>query len=116
MARGHNARLSLTSTLRHGFFTSCFPAAAGFSVSGPSQTLTTVQLSERFCNTMSYWASAEPSSKFTRSEEHTSELQSRPHLVCRLLLEKKKTDLSEFQGQAPSPRGACRLCSPLQLH
>src|SRR3989442_9742882 len=27
---------------------------------------------------------------FFRSEEHTSELQSRPHLVCRLLLEKKK--------------------------
>src|SRR5690554_7253845 len=26
---------------------------------------------------------------FLRSEEHTSELQSRPHLVCRLLLEKK---------------------------
>src|SRR5436305_7222597 len=28
--------------------------------------------------------------KSARSEEHTSELQSRPHLVCRLLLEKKK--------------------------
>src|SRR2546422_5152115 len=28
---------------------------------------------------------------FLRSEEHTSELQSRLHLVCRLLLEKKKT-------------------------
>src|SRR5436305_9164695 len=28
-----------------------------------------------------------------RSEEHTSELQSRPHLVCRLLLEKKKHKL-----------------------
>src|SRR5690625_7048468 len=27
-----------------------------------------------------------------RSEEHTSELQSRGHLVCRLLLEKKKTN------------------------
>src|SRR5215813_15151237 len=27
-----------------------------------------------------------------RSEEHTSELQSRPHLVCRLLLDKKKTN------------------------
>src|SRR3989442_9839957 len=27
---------------------------------------------------------------WVRSEEHTSELQSRPHLVCRLLLEKKK--------------------------
>src|SRR5207253_10919504 len=30
-----------------------------------------------------------------RSEEHTSELQSRGHLVCRLLLEKKKKSLSE---------------------
>src|SRR5690625_6658176 len=28
--------------------------------------------------------------RFNRSEEHTSELQSRGHLVCRLLLEKKK--------------------------
>src|SRR5215813_11930295 len=28
-------------------------------------------------------------SRARRSEEHTSELQSRPHLVCRLLLEKK---------------------------
>src|SRR3989442_10848472 len=32
-----------------------------------------------------------------RSEEHTSELQSRPHLVCRLLLEKKK------EGDMSSP-------------
>src|SRR5690554_7325515 len=32
-----------------------------------------------------------------RSEEHTSELQSRPHLVCRLLLEKKKQS-SRHQG------------------
>src|SRR5258708_21169174 len=30
----------------------------------------------------------------TRSEEHTSELQSPDHLVCRLLLEKKKTTLT----------------------
>src|SRR5215813_8191094 len=30
-----------------------------------------------------------------RSEEHTSELQSRPHLVCRLLLEKKKPDVPD---------------------
>src|SRR5687768_18369305 len=35
----------------------------------------------------SEWRTAE------RSEEHTSELQSRLHLVCRLLLEKKKTTL-----------------------
>src|SRR2546429_2623691 len=31
--------------------------------------------------------------KAGRSEEHTSELQSRLHLVCRLLLEKKKSDI-----------------------
>src|SRR2546427_9178215 len=30
-----------------------------------------------------------------RSEEHTSELQSQSNLVCRLLLEKKKTELTE---------------------
>src|SRR3989442_11963894 len=34
-------------------------------------------------------ADADVSGKKRRSEEHTSELQSRPHLVCRLLLEKK---------------------------
>src|SRR5437660_3778465 len=31
---------------------------------------------------------------FERSEEHTSELQSRGHLVCRLLLEKKKRKMN----------------------
>src|SRR5687768_17994198 len=34
-----------------------------------------------------------------RSEEHTSELQSRLHLVCRLLLEKKKTTISKTAVQ-----------------
>ena len=32
----------------------------------------------------------DPEEDYTRSEEHTSELQSRRNLVCRLLLEKKK--------------------------
>src|SRR3712207_6862282 len=32
-----------------------------------------------------------------RSEEHTSELQSRQYLVCRLLLEKKKTKIISYQ-------------------
>src|ERR1041385_9318194 len=35
-----------------------------------------------------------------RSEEHTSELQSRLHLVCRLLLETKKTGHFHFQSWA----------------
>src|SRR6266498_5513146 len=34
-----------------------------------------------------------------RSEEHTSELQSRPHLVCRLLLEKKKRTTNTCTGK-----------------
>src|SRR2546422_4631707 len=34
-----------------------------------------------------------------RSEEHTSELQSRLHLVCRLLLEKKKTYFHTYRHQ-----------------
>src|SRR2546422_2900719 len=33
---------------------------------------------------------------FQRSEEHTSELQSRLHLVCRLLLEKKKKKKKKY--------------------
>src|SRR5438105_11417590 len=37
---------------------------------------------------------------FVRSEEHTSELQSRVELVCRLLLEKKKSGGSAIGGNA----------------
>src|SRR5690554_7286614 len=36
-----------------------------------------------------------------RSEEHTSELQSRPHLVCRLLLEKKKNKTTPTSNIPP---------------
>src|SRR5690349_22485838 len=44
-----------------------------------------------------------------RSEEHTSELQSRRDLVCRLLLEKKKTKYSTTNSTPNVPR---RLRSP----
>src|SRR2546422_8084041 len=40
-----------------------------------------------------------------RSEEHTSELQSRLHLVCRLLLEKKKKNMSCYIRTAVSASG-----------
>src|SRR5258708_25263956 len=40
---------------------------------------------------------------FLRSEEHTSELQSPDHLVCRLLLEKKKTILLNTGDTAAAP-------------
>src|SRR5205814_4507261 len=38
------------------------------------------------------WSNRSPLTRPSRSEEHTSELQSLRHLVCRLLLEKKKKD------------------------
>src|SRR5947208_11512772 len=40
------------------------------------------------------YASAGAEARISRSEEHTSELQSPDHLVCRLLLEKKKQQQS----------------------
>src|SRR5439155_12755314 len=42
-----------------------------------------------------------------RSEEHTSELQSRGHLVCRLLLEKKKTLCHLMQTDRDNVPGLC---------
>src|SRR3712207_7364006 len=47
---------------------------------------------ERFSAGLSAWkrSALRSASSFGRSEEHTSELQSRQYLVCRLLLEKKK--------------------------
>src|SRR5439155_19691002 len=39
-----------------------------------------------------------------RSEEHTSELQSRGHLVCRLLLEKKKHEMIKLTQHYPTDR------------
>src|SRR3989442_7819769 len=40
-----------------------------------------------------------------RSEEHTSELQSRPHLVCRLLLEKKNNIIVPFVSTTVNRNG-----------
>src|SRR2546429_3203784 len=42
-----------------------------------------------------------PPTRWPRSEEHTSELQSRLHLVCRLLLEKKKPRHPGFSSRTP---------------
>src|SRR5258708_26275011 len=39
-----------------------------------------------------------------RSEEHTSELQSPDHLVCRLLLEKKNTEIRSYYNAATNTR------------
>src|SRR5947209_12250139 len=49
--------------------------------------------SRRSCSSQMAWGAAR------RSEEHTSELQSRQYLVCRLLLEKKKKNNTELETQ-----------------
>src|SRR2546422_8606896 len=54
-----------------------------------------------------------PSECYERSEEHTSELQSRLHLVCRLLLEKKKQGV-ELVGSNP-PRLAHAAAPPTRV-
>src|SRR3712207_8670517 len=48
---------------------------------------------------------------FYRSEEHTSELQSRQYLVCRLLLEKKKSSLSLSYHETSYPKHSVTLFS-----
>src|SRR5438445_3610381 len=48
-----------------------------------------------------------------RSEEHTSELQSRQYLVCRLLLEKKK---KKQKTTTTIPARKCTGTSPMQTH
>src|SRR2546422_8239494 len=64
------------------------------------------------------WAASRSAYSPNRSEEHTSELQSRLHLVCRLLLEKKNKDrdigdalgLVETRGLVGMIEVAAALC------
>src|SRR3712207_7242949 len=62
--------------------------SSGISLMG--NTWRSVSLENSLPHTV--WVESESFTPFSlRSEEHTSELQSRQYLVCRLLLEKKKT-------------------------
>src|SRR2546429_4158546 len=58
------------------------------------------------------WVMGRP--RTSRSEEHTSELQSRLHLVCRLLLEKKKHTRAEGTLTEPGLLYGSRL--PVRSH
>src|SRR5439155_15417840 len=77
IANSHNPRLASPNWL-----------AAVVSQRSPTMALMLNSTTSRSRMTRGSWPGA-----VTRSEEHTSELQSRGHLVCRLLLEKKKKDL-----------------------
>src|SRR5947209_14340709 len=50
----------------------------------------------------------------TRSEEHTSELQSRQYLVCRLLLEKKKPSLISMTSSVGTLTSNVRSCMSIE--
>src|SRR5690554_7602444 len=60
-----------------------------------------------------YAQDARPLKYQTRSEEHTSELQSRPHLVCRLLLEKKNDRVRRELAACHSLRPQLALRHPV---
>src|SRR5437660_7656197 len=79
--------LAIAGTIEGLLSTSSAPAAWKYGVSAASAVFLVLYLA--------------------RSEEHTSELQSRGHLVCRLLLEKKK----KKQISSSPPHCACSIRS-----
>src|SRR2546430_6783335 len=82
---------SMVATLRMISDTANMPIMIGISVSPPaSSALPKVKRGNPAGLSSPTEATSRPASSETRSEEHTSELQSQSNLVCRLLLEKKK--------------------------
>src|SRR2546422_7057892 len=68
------------------------PALVPVQVSATSQAPAAARQTVPLLAGSGGWMQRPLASQLSRSEEHTSELQSRLHLVCRLLLEKKKTN------------------------
>src|SRR5690625_5976639 len=66
-----------------------------------------------WCGAFIYWVLRKVGVVDKRSEEHTSELQSRGHLVCRLLLE-KKNNTGEVQRR--TGRGATTTVGERRIH
>src|SRR5437870_8906832 len=88
-ATGTDTTTPFVTTSASFMATTCFNSAACTSTLSTYINATTMAyLHLRGSFTL---AAARPRPTWPRSEEHTSELQSRGHLVCRLLLEKKKT-------------------------
>src|SRR3989442_4820574 len=86
------ARRSKTLLLEPTMVTGCMPLKQQLWSSYREREMTASPLVTNVYDHCQQFAQPPPAPKepFSRSEEHTSELQSRPHLVCRLLLEKKK--------------------------
>src|SRR3712207_8086757 len=71
-------------------YTTLFRSRSSWSDSRCSSS--TTRLSAKWPSSVSDTAAGCSAISLSRSEEHTSELQSRQYLVCRLLLEKKKRE------------------------
>src|SRR5690348_18068980 len=82
--------------------------------SAPSRSTAPRSTSASRSSTTSTWSrissggGRSSSTRSRRSEEHTSELQSPVHLVCRLLLEKKNQQPTQHVHQTPTPAVPCR--------
>src|SRR2546429_1784888 len=76
-----------TTGAQPGAYSRCHSFIASSSPVGRPDAASMRRARPVHCAMLPRWPS---STLFARSEEHTSELQSRLHLVCRLLLEKKK--------------------------
>src|SRR5258708_9581070 len=78
-----------------------FPYTTLFRSDAAARKPNVKEESEVFCGQRQTWRQTPKGEAMrTRSEEHTSELQSPDHLVCRLLLEKKNT-LIQFAAWIP---------------
>src|SRR3712207_7005827 len=74
-------------------YTTLFRSQSGLSALGVSDHDTVGGLEEAAAAAEEHRLELVPCIEISRSEEHTSELQSRQYLVCRLLLEKKKKSI-----------------------
>src|SRR2546430_5817557 len=90
-----NGRLSSTFfflMIRRPPRSTLFPYTTLFRSEQPARRIRTGASSWKGRVDLSCCIAWKPSKSLKRSEEHTSELQSQSNLVCRLLLEKKKTN------------------------
>src|SRR2546430_11584669 len=83
------------------------PSCSTSSLPAPIFCSSILAFPARACVTR--WCYASAKVLIARSEEHTSELQSQSNLVCRLLLEKKKTRNATYYCATTFPRSGHSL-------
>src|SRR5207244_11696060 len=92
--------LSHTTLFRSRPATAAGPPAAPGRDRAPASLLRDGRRARRTVSTRGIGPAAAPRAHCSRSEEHTSELQSPDHLVCRLLLEKKNKKATQISRES----------------